>query len=145
MTQQEVLQILQNNLYKIKRYKKFGDFKYKVHVGEPIVIITTINGKQETTNTAKHGDYILTGAAGEEYVLNVKQFTSRYKDNGDGTCTAVGECYAFPWEGEPFSFIASWGEEMICNTGDMLCSPDSLLSEIYRIELNTFNKTYKLF
>ena len=39
-------------------------------------------------------------------------------------------------------FIAIWNEEMVCNKGDMICTPDG--KEVYRIDRVEFEQTYKI-
>lgn len=51
---------------------------------------------------------------------------------------------AFKYEGEPFKFIAPWGEEMICYEGDMLARTIGKKTDIYRIEKDAFSLTYKV-
>ena len=126
----------------VRKYQKFGTVKARLATaGERVV--TTVNGKVETTNTAKVGDYIVTGPAGEEYIIGKEKFESRYKKVSDGVYKALGTCFAFQWKGSPFTFTASWGERMICDKGDYLASVEENLSEPYRIEKSVFTETYK--
>jgi hypothetical protein len=118
-TQQEVIEIVKNN--NPKEFKKFGDFRFEVATEEQEVV-TEINGEVETKNVAKVGDYILTGAAGEKYVLKPETFQKRYKvvvinnDRGnlEEIATATGTCFGNVYNDNPFTFMASWGEKMIC-------------------------------
>lgn len=137
-------------------YKKFGTFDFEVHRGDPIEVITEIDGVHETKNTAQNNDYIMTGASGEKFILKPNQFTKRYKvidsipkesiapgDVFAGKAEAIGECWAIQYAGQPQEFMAPWGEPMILNIGDWLCSPNEQITEAYRIEKETFSKTYR--
>lgn len=126
----------------VKTYHKFGTVKARqAKAGE--VIDTIIDGVKETTNTAKSGDFVVTGPAGEEYIIDGKKFGARYEKVSDGVYKAIGSCSAFLWKGSPFSFESSWGERMICDKGDYLASVEKDLSQPYRIESSVFKKTYK--
>ena len=122
-------------------FKKVGEIKANKALVETSVV-TTIDGEQETINTANVGDYIVTGAAGERYVLTADKLESRYKHKGGDTYIATGGCYAVQYEGASFTFKAPWGEDMICNSGDYICSTVTNGDDVYRIEQSVFNKTY---
>lgn len=126
----------------VKKYNKYGDVKARpAKNGEHIV--TVIDGKVETRNTAKQGDYVLTGPAGENYIVEGKTFKARYTKVKTGVYKPIGSCNAFQYKGEAFEFKAPWGEKMLCEKGDYLASIESDLSDIYRIESSVFGKTYK--
>ncbi|MEM4260494.1 MAG: hypothetical protein QXG00_04615 [Candidatus Woesearchaeota archaeon] len=125
----------------VGHYKKFGVFKYrKAKIGEKID--TIIHGKKETQNVSKENSWILTGSEGEDYIIDDKTFKKRYEIIDDKTAKSIGECWAFKNK-ENLKFIASWGEEMIANPGDMIASTDKNGSKPYRIEKNVFKRTYK--
>ena len=132
---------------KPQKYQKFGTVKARLAVpGENVV--TTIDGKQETRNTAKANDMIITGSSDEQYIISLKKFLERYKGPSPSmkiqTYEAVGFCYAVEWKDKPAQFDASWGEHMIIEPGDMLCSTTEIPNgDLYRIEKNTFGKTYR--
>jgi hypothetical protein len=156
-SQETVINLLKTN--QLTHFKKSGEFSFEVS-DKLQEIVTEINGEVETTNYAQKGDYILTGASGEKYILSPSTFTKRYEvlslDQvtiprdilpGDvipskGTAKATGECWGFEFKGEPFRFNAPWNEEMIINKGDYLVSPNPELTQAYRIERSTFDKTY---
>jgi len=103
-------------------------------------VTTFIDGKQEKTNTAKAGDYILTGVKGEKYVSTPEKFNSKYIVKGDKAVTKPVRIKAAPYFGKELSFKAPWGETMIVNSGDFLVNADD---GMYRIEKEIFPKTYK--
>ena len=145
MTQQEIIEIFKTLPY--SEYKKFGQVNFAIaaHTQE---VVTSINGEVETTNTAQEGDYIVEGASGEFYVLTPAKFDKNYvvttinPDHTGAASVLPQPRYAVEWTGENFKFTAAWGEEMICNKGDYLVAPQDL-SEVYRIEKETFLKTYQ--
>lgn len=143
LPQIEVVNFLKDHKKDLKNYQKFGNFSYLLHEGEDVEVITSINGQEETKNTLRNGQYLLTGISNEKYVVKPDVFAQRYKIVNDTTCEARGEVWGMQWKWHPMKFISPWGEDMICNTGDMLCSPDETISEVYRIEKEAFLKTYK--
>ena len=141
------------NADKINHYFKFK----KVHARlaeEGEIVHTIINGEEETKNTAKKGDILVrsTGKNHEEYIIPGEKFKKRYeldKDSepdGDGCrlYNPTGDCWAFVYHGENFSFVAPWDEDMIVKNGDFIASTDEhKLDDIYRIEKDEFVDTYK--
>lgn len=134
-------------------YKKSGTFDARKGVlGE--LIVTEINGVVETTNTVKSEDeVVIRGPAGELYIVPDKKFRERYTTGGKKLTKsfkpfkAKGMIRAMESPYEPFEFVASWGEKMICNPGDYIACPvksknDFILTEVYRIERSVFDKTY---
>jgi hypothetical protein len=126
-------------------YKKSGIFSYRLVETEEDVK-TTLNGKEEVSNTAKPGDYILTGLAGEQYVVKAETFVKRYDIVDEKTAKAKRECWGIPYTGETqrFEAPASWNspEGMLIEEGDMLVSPNKEITEAYRIQKDEFAKTY---
>lgn len=127
---------------KAKTYSKFGSIK-AVIVGKSQKVDTIIDGVLETTNTAVPGDYIITGPRREEYVVKAETFKKRYVPVSGDTYKPIGKVVAIKWVLPPTTFTASWGEDMILNTGDMLCATPDNLKEPYRIEIKAFRDTYK--
>lgn len=120
--------------------KKKLTFDVKI-AEKPEKVITTIDGKKETGNTAKKNDYILTGTKGEKYVLTPEKFNQRYIMNAK---TGKAETKQVKTKAkiakENVRFMASWGEEMIAEPGDALVNNNG---EIYRIEKGAFANTYE--
>ncbi|MDU8350761.1 hypothetical protein RYA05_02515 [Pseudomonas syringae pv. actinidiae] len=144
--QQDMIVFFNQNSSIVNRYKKTGTIQAKLAIcGEKID--TVIDGVLETTNTAKEKDMVVKGPAGELYLIGYEKFASRYKVANEPTenfsdYEATGECFAFEYKGDDFSFTAPWNEEMIVKSGDFLASPDSKINEVYRIEKVVFAKTY---
>lgn len=145
MNQTQVIELFKNQTY--KSYCKFGTVQFAIATHDQPVD-TIINGQLETTNTAKQGDYVVVGANGKCYVLTPDNFKNKYEvidlqEDQTGTAEAKGKPrYAVQWMGDDFSFIASWGQPMICNQGDYLVS-DINFSKVHRVEQSVFLKTYK--
>ncbi len=139
-TQEEMKDIYESLTSEEKEYTKkdlFFDFEL---VEEPKEVITMIDDKQETKNTAKPGDYIITGSKGEQYVLSSDKFKSRY-DIVDGKAkTKPVKILAKEWNIDNLEFVASWGEKMIIENGDFLVNNNG---EFYRIEKGAFHNTYE--
>lgn len=127
---------------KVIFYNKVGDVQAAKALVETRVV-TIIDGEQETVNTAKPGDYIVTGARGEKYVLAPEKFENRYKHKGGNVWSATGGCYAVQYEGPTIAFKAPWGEDMICNDQDYICSTVLTGDDVYRIERLAFLETYR--
>lgn len=92
------------------------------------------------------GDYILTGTQGEKYAIPAEMFKKRYEVVSDGIAKPSGKFYGCVYGGEfgdSFEFLAIWGENMVCNVGDMIGSPNPEVTECYRIERQAFLDTYK--
>lgn len=109
---------------------------------------TIIDGKVETTNIATDGDVVVKGPKGEEYIIDKAAFESRYtgpeptEEYQDYKPT--GKTYAVSWDDGPIIFTAKWGEDMILDDGDFLCSPTEVPSgDLYRVEGEVFGQTYQ--
>lgn len=148
LTQEDLVPIWKSG--RVRRYKKFGTVR-AVMADPGKQYVTSIDGKTETKNTAKPNDVAIIGVKGEVYLLNKSKFEKRYRPRnrpvGDvvGTFYAIGETYGMKYKGPTFNFVASWGEKMVCNKGDMLCclvgTGDN--GDIYRIEKSAFKATYR--
>lgn len=125
-------------------YQKFGEFTYGVAATtQKVVTEFATEDKPETINTANPGDVILTGLAGEKYVLSYQKFTDRYTPISTTKAQAKGTILACQYQGEDLVFLAPWKQPMNIVSGDWLAfNPDQ--SEVYRIKESEFYKTYKL-
>lgn len=130
-----------------KAVKKLFQLKcWKVVVEQNVV--TIIDGEQETSNTAKVGDYIVEGTKGELYVLTQEQKVKRYNEVQGLLSDDFIIIETLPVEIDceeclqDIEFTASWGEKMIAHSGDYLVYENDVLS--YRIEREVFNNTYDL-
>ena len=77
----------------------------------------------ETTNTAKPGDIIISGASGELYVNTSAKFAKNYTGGIGGPIVAeqTPRKVARVPQGTPdFSFLATWGEPMPSRAGDLI-------------------------
>ena len=133
---------------KVRHYRKRQNVPIRPAVpGE--VIETVIEGQRETVNTAKAGDYVVRGAKGENYIITAQILADRYgppisgpRADGYYEYPAKGNCYAFRYEGEPFKFVAPWGEDMLVNPGDYVATGEVGSNLFYRIEQHAFAETY---
>lgn len=145
--QQSMIDLFKKNTHLTALYKKFGAVMARLaKVGEKIV--TVIDGKVETQNTAKENDVIVKGLKGEEYIIGHEKFKARYAVINPVTDTFTsyepnGTCIAYEYEGESIVFTAPWNEDMILNKGDFLATTDETVPEVYRIERSAFYQTYK--
>ncbi len=106
-------------------------------------LVTLVNGHTETTNTAKKGDFIVTGAIGEQYIIDAKKLHERYTLNEEKTLATTKPVeISFEFATENISFEASWGEQMYMKAGDALVYENGKLG--YGINIDAFNKTYKI-
>lgn len=140
-------QYLQDNKKHIREYVKFGNvIAQQVPAGTKVD--TVIEDKLETTNIAKEGDWKITGVKGEQYLIANDKFKSRYEfvaktPRGD-KYRAIGNVFALQYKGKSFTFKAPWGEAMICDSGDYICTTTlDNMNDVYRIEKDAFVKTYK--
>lgn len=128
-----------------RQYQKTA--KTKIRKATPgKVYETVINGIVETTNTAKKDSYEVRGESGEIYLISEEKLKTRYVwENNDadgwGIYAAIGKVHAVCYYGNSLVFKAPWGEDMICNEGDFLCSTGGS-DDVYRIERDTFFRTY---
>ncbi len=130
-----------------QHYKKIGTVEARLaRKGE--MIATVIDGKIETINHAGADDVVVKNPSGEEYILAMPSFTKRYRGPEPSpeyqTFHATGTTYAVEWHHGPATFKASWGEMMIIDDGDYLCSvTEEPEGDLYRIEAGAFAETYR--
>ena len=131
----------------VRYYQKTGKVRVRP-AEEGKEYVTEIKGEVETKITAKKGDFEVEGASGEIYILSLEKLNARYvwisNEDGWNIYEAIGRTYAVVYQGDTMKFKAPWGEEMLCNSGDYICSPSTKeFDDIYRIERETFLKTYQ--
>jgi hypothetical protein len=129
----------------VQHYEKYGEYRFRPAVAGEIVV-TEIDGEEETRQVAKDGQFVITGPAGEEYAIDGIKFGSRYQVTGDGVAVPTpgqSDCYAFEHVGQGFTFIAPWGEPMIVREGDMIATTGDD-RDVYRIKRTVFDATYRL-
>lgn len=142
LTQQQ----LADNFMAPIKYRKQGTVEARLaYEGETIV--TVIDGEIETINHAHEGDIVICAVKNEEYIISRDKFDARYRGAEPTSLyqsyEPCGTTYAVPWYRGPAVFKASWGEDMIINNGDYLCSPTLRPDgDLYRIEADAFLKSY---
>lgn len=154
LTAQEIQDFYSKNLK--KTYQKKGKYLWRPAV--PLeTVLTIVEGRLETMKTSVlTGDIVLRNieinSSAEMYIVSKETFDKRYTllaENYtiDGkswwTASANGQVNAFQYFGETITFDAPWAEQMVCEDGDFIASPvGGQASDVYRIEKNTFLKTY---
>lgn len=144
-TQKEMFEIF--NRGDINYYEKFATAQARLAVlGEKIQ--TIINGELETNNIVKEPSAIIKGPLGEEYIISLVKFHKLYEGKDLTSDLQVfkskGKVFGILYEGENIDFLASWGERMILNSGDMLVTANKEeAGDVYRIEKEAFLKTYR--
>jgi hypothetical protein len=133
---------------KVRHYRKKQTVAIRPAVPNEVVE-TVIDGERETVNTARAGDYVVRGAKGEHYVISPETKAERYggpiggpQADGFRDYKAKGDVYAFQYEGDTFTFVAPWGENMIVNPGDYIGATEIGSDQIYRIEKSAFADSY---
>jgi hypothetical protein len=136
-------------------YQKKGTFLARyAEPGE--TILTIVAGRLETLAAAEWGDVILmnivVGSFAERYKVPQETFIKRYDTTEQTIVTdghswmmvkAKGKVNAFQYFGPSVQFEAPWGEMMDLQNGDWLGNPvGGSEDDIYRIERETFEKTY---
>ena len=107
------------------------------------VVTMTADGK-ETQNNAELGDIIISGATGENYVIKKAKFPKLYHGSiGSDVYPEQSPRQVAVYNGEPVSFKAPWGEDMIIKPGDYLVK-DPANTGYYRIAKVEFEKTYNI-
>ena len=161
LTKQQLFEFFNANKKHIKRYQKRGIFIARPAIaGE--TILTIVAGKLETLKTASENDIVVRnieiGGSAETYIIPLDVYSKRYEEtstkyNIDGKqwaeTKAKGLIDAFQYTGdEELNFEAPWladGKPV-----QMYCEPNDYIGRavgtddynIYRIEFDTFTKTY---
>ena len=135
-------------LAKAPVYKKQGHVKARQATPGEAITTTLKDGTQETTNTAKEGDWIITNPSGEKYIISKAKFFSRYEaTDTEGVYAAKGYCRAVrnPF-GVPIEIMASWGSPQTgdgqCLIADTCDASGVCNGEPYLIDGNAFAETY---
>jgi len=103
-------------------------------------VVTVIAGKPETRNTAKPGDYVVTGTLGERYVIAGNRFDRLYEPDPSrpGEFRSKGTVLAVLLT-EPVTFKAPWGEQQRIDAGGVMVKNGA---DIYGIAEAAFAETY---
>lgn len=112
-------------------------------IGE--IIKTIIDGEVETVNSVKTPSMIVTGIKGEQIILSNENFETKYQHiEGNRYKTKPDRILAVKIKSNVnnFEFLAPWNEKMIAHPGDYIVCRS--FNDIYRVEKEIFEKTYKL-
>ena len=149
LNQLDMIAILKMSPY--QHYKKSDKYYYEVCTeARDVVTKFAEENSPEAVNCAEVGDYILTGKAGENYVIKPDMFFKRYKilppDEGINLAEAKDECWAAEWTAKDTEFDnpVQWSSlgKMQIKKGDMLVSPDAQFSKVYKVKKEEFDRTY---
>jgi len=109
-------------------------------------VVTVIRGVEETRNLAKPGDAIVTGAAGERYVIDARRFAQLYRrDPSDGSryvSTSVVRALRLT---EATELLAPWGEAQRVEAGGFAVQPLDRPDDVYLIDGRAFADAYAPF
>lgn len=122
------------------------------------VVVSIVNGKEETSNVAKLGDIVVENqtSSKERYIVTGEIFTERYEvttppSDKWQSYNPLGEVKAIKIThetttllnvGNTFFIDAPWGEQQLAVEGDYFVSPAPNYDEIYRIAQDEFHHTY---
>jgi hypothetical protein len=132
-------------------YKKKGKVQIEVAQGGEVVKTILADGSEETVNTAKEGQHIVTNPGGERYIIDADLSSKRYSPTEEpGVYEAKGYCVAIdnPYN-QPIEMMASWGEMQRgandCKLADTY-NPDTgeRGGEPYIIQREAFENTYSM-
>jgi hypothetical protein len=134
-----------------KHYRKVAQVRARQVMRETPVTTILADGAEETKNVAVPGDYIVTGAGGERWVVKPGTFEARYalKRGRKTVYLARGEAIAVenPFR-RPISILAPWGERQHgtadCMIADMFDpAAGRRAGEPYIIARAEFRRTYR--
>lgn len=135
-----------------KIYGKSGEYR-AIRAAAPTPVETVLaSGTKETKNTARPGDYILTGVGGERYVVEPDVFAARYepKPGYKDVYLARGQVKAItnPFN-RPLHILAPWGEVQNGAADCMVVDPYDPATKKregkpYLINRAEFDATYKI-
>ena len=64
--------------------------------------------------------------------------------NGSRGYAPIGTVYAYAYFGKSFTFTAPWNEEMIVEPGDFIATTELGSNDVYRIQREVFEQTYRI-
>ncbi len=136
-------------LVKAPIFKKQGLVQARPATEGEVIVTKLASGAEETTNTAKVDDWIMTNPSGEQYIISKEKFFNRYESTDtDKTYQAKGYCRAIknPFN-KPIEIMASWGSPQTGDENCMIadtCDVDgtNMGGEPYLIESKAFAETY---
>jgi hypothetical protein len=123
---------------------KMPRLSYGINEVQDMKVATKLPDGQETTNTAKIGDVIMSGVSGEKYVIRREKFHNLYIGMiGKEVSPEQSPRMVARYDGnETITFKAVWGEDMILKKGDYVVQEKDG-KNFYRIAKAEFEKTYE--
>ena len=122
-------------------YKKVATVTARPAVdGEKIVTIMA-DGHDETKNTAKKGDYLVTNPSGEQYLVPGDKFLTKYQLVEGHTYAPIAGPVRVIFVTTNVAFIASWEEEQRIKSGGVIVNNQG---SVYGIQGPEFAETYAL-
>lgn len=130
-------------------HKKQGQVHARPAMPDEKIVTTLASGLEETTNTARVGDWIITNPAGEKYIVPKQKFSDRYEStNANGIFHAKDYIRAMknPYN-EPIEIVAPWDAPMMGDENCMIADAcdangNNMQGKPYLIEGKAFAETY---
>jgi len=132
------------------KYAKSGLVQARQAVPGEQVTTVLEDGTEETTNTAKESQVVITNPGGEKYIIDADKFAQRYQTTEqEGVFRAKGAVRAFRNQtGRPIEITAPWGQPQYGDEHCMLATPydpgkpDEIGPDRYIIGHEEFLETY---
>ena len=131
-------------------FKKCATVMARPAIPGEAVITALKDGREETTNVAKDGDFVVANPSGEQYILTADNFLQRYIPTDEaGVYAANGYVRAIKNPlGFPIEILASWGKPQYGNEECLIADfcdreGNNMGGEPYIIDAEAFNETYK--
>lgn len=107
-----------------------------------LLVTRLANGEEETKQTLKASQWVVTNPGGEEYAIDSEKFEQLYEPLAEGRFRARGKIKALPnpWE-EPIQILAPWGEIQF---GASDCWVAKNGDSVYLIGDSEFRSTYAM-
>jgi hypothetical protein len=109
-------------------------------------VVTNIGGIEETKNIAQPGDAIVTGPAGERYVVAGRKFSQLYEETpADPTRYVSKNVVRAIQLARDTEIVAPWGEKQRVKAKGYVVQSVAQPSDVYLIEEGAFAATYSPF
>jgi len=105
-------------------------------------VVTTLKGIEETRNVARIGDRIVTGLAGERYVIKARDFDKLYELAGRPALYRSKSRVRALKLLENTEIVAPWGEKQRALKGGVVVQRVGRPADVYLIEKRAFAKSY---
>ena len=132
-------------------YRKFGYIHARYAKPREKVATILPDGKTETFNIARRGDWVIINPSGETEIISGEKFRVRYEKIDDsGVYASKGFIKAVknPY-GQPIEILSAWGFPQKggadCMRADTLTERGELSGEVYLIDGKVFNGTYSVY